>query len=159
MLYFVGLFPFKKKDFILYLLLYHITRLIYIYIRAMHSLFLLGHVSQTSKVLEEIPVGIAPDSVVYVFVLPSSGGIGSAEDVYDHLEVKMFDSHRKPQEPGKVAYMSSGRLGGLHGGLLRVKDTRKVVSVQDLVEIQEQHVADQIEKSRPCVPHKGNVQS
>ena len=74
--------------------------------------------------------------------------IGSSEDLYDNVDIQMYDLDQKPQEPGKVAFFSSGRLGGFHGGLLRLKDARKPLQAQELVTVQDQVVAAQIQQSR-----------
>lgn len=92
---------------------------------------------------------ISPDSSTYVFVLPSSGVLGSSEDHYEQLEIRKYDIDQNQIELGKVEIFSSGRLGALTGGLLHLQDLRKVVSAEDLAQVQNQHVQDQIAESRP----------
>ena len=95
---------------------------------------------------------IASKGPVYVFLLPSDGILGTAEDEradYSNVEIRKYDENLDLVEgENKAEIFSAGKLGTLHGGLLHIKDFRKQVTAQDMQSMQEEQVELQVAESR-----------
>lgn len=110
------------------------------------------------QVLEHLPISCNCWEFLYVFKVPVNSPLGSDEKDYSCVEVQRFTNDGIPaphptNEPLNVEYFSVGKLGGLVGGLLNVKDKRKIMSREDVTELAMETTRTKIDAKRTSVGH------
>lgn len=91
---------------------------------------------------------------LYVFIIPSTGILGTSEDDYSLVTVKKIEPTAEHMESASnIAFFSNGKLGTLHGGLLHLPDYRQVMSAKDIEQLQIQQVDTELARKRQGIKH------
>ena len=108
------------------------------------------------KVLEDIPMNIPVAKEIYAFYIPTDKPVGVNEHDCSNVTVKLFDPNGEelPLLEGQVGYFSVGKLGALKGGLLNLKDQRKVLDKEGILVLREQEVDAKIDERRTVPEEK-----
>lgn len=110
-----------------------------------------------AEVMEQLPMSLTVSEHIYMFELPVSTALGANEKDYSNVQVTKFasgDGAKESEEP-QVEYVSAGKLGTLTGGLLHMKDFRKVMDTEMVQQIAEQSLEQCIQKKRTGVKKLG----
>ena len=93
---------------------------------------------------------------IYVFYIPTDKPLGVNEHDCSNVTVKLFDpsGEELSLSEGQVGFFSVGKLGALKGGLLNVKDQRKVLDKEDIVVLRQQEVDAKIDERRTVPEEK-----
>ena len=109
------------------------------------------------QVLETKPLTFATRPEIIICTLPAEGPFGdeAENNPFKNVKFKMVNSDGSPVDRElKVLFASEGRLGTLHGGLLRTEDFRRAKSSEDVQSMPKTCVETQIaELDRPGPTH------
>ena len=110
------------------------------------------------EVLESLPIALAGEEKLLLFIIPSGSFLGEDETDYSRVTVKAFNQDlvelTSESEVPQVAYFSTGRLGALTGGLLHTADCRRMLSREDIAETQAHEFQQVVATQKECVQHE-----
>ena len=94
-----------------------------------------------------MPLSMNHGSRIVIFTIPTMQSLGKNERDYSNVKVNAYqDDQLQPAEENEVAYVSSGKLGQLLGGLRHIADQRDIMTREEICQVQAdqyKHLVDQ----------------
>lgn len=99
-----------------------------------------------AEVLKAMPV--EKSDPLYLITLPSAKFLGTSDRDFSNVTSNSLDGDANISGSPQIAFLSTGRLGCLRGGLLHLEDVREILSREEIHSMSVAKTAQSLEEKR-----------